>query len=152
MASIGVIFASTYHTKLLNPWPNSSASHVVNYSWLSDCQGDMQPYEGDPDTRGRLRSLKQATAKAARPTFSINIWLNCYTMCTAIIYDEKCVLLLCAWMASFVKSGHIYIIYREFCSKFKLSIIGRVDILLISYMDTLSVLNLITCCSYFIYN
>ena len=26
MASIGVITTSTYHTKQLNPWPNSSAS------------------------------------------------------------------------------------------------------------------------------
>ena len=43
MASIGVIFTSTYHTKQLNLWLNSSASRVVNYSQLSACQGDMQP-------------------------------------------------------------------------------------------------------------
>ena len=55
MASIGVIFTSTYHTKQLNP---SSASHVVSYSQLSACQGDMQPFEGDPYTRGRLTSLR----------------------------------------------------------------------------------------------
>ena len=35
MASIGIIFCSTYHTKQLNPWPNSSASRVVNYNQLS---------------------------------------------------------------------------------------------------------------------
>ena len=29
MAYIGVIFSPTYHTKQLNPWPNSSASRVV---------------------------------------------------------------------------------------------------------------------------
>ena len=58
MASIGVIFTSTYHTKQLNPWPNSSASRVVNYSQLSACQGDMQPFEGDPYTRGHLTSLR----------------------------------------------------------------------------------------------
>ena len=29
MGSFGVIFTSTYHTKQLNPWPNSSASCVV---------------------------------------------------------------------------------------------------------------------------
>ena len=56
MASFGVIFTSTYHTKQLNPWSNSSASRVVNYSQLSVCQGDMQPFEGDPYTRGRLTS------------------------------------------------------------------------------------------------
>ena len=38
MASIGVIFSSTYHTKQLNLWANSSASHAVKYSWLSACQ------------------------------------------------------------------------------------------------------------------
>ena len=58
MASIGVIFTSTYHTKQLNPWPNSSASRVVSYSRLSACLGDMQPFEGDPYTRGRLTSLR----------------------------------------------------------------------------------------------
>ena len=35
----GVIFSSMYHTKQLNPWANSSASHEVKYSWLSACQG-----------------------------------------------------------------------------------------------------------------
>ena len=78
MASIGIIFTSTYHKKQLNPWPNSSASRVVNYSQLSACQGDMQLFEDDPYTRGRLnKPQKQATAKAARATFSINTWLNC---------------------------------------------------------------------------
>ena len=75
MASIGVIFTSTYHTKQLNPWPNSSASRVMNYSRLSACQGDMGPFEGDPSTRGRL--TRQATAKAAKATFSTNTCLNC---------------------------------------------------------------------------
>ena len=58
MALIGVIFTSTYHTKQLNSWPNSSASHVVNYSRLSICQEDMEPFEGDPSTRGHLTSLR----------------------------------------------------------------------------------------------
>ena len=58
MASIGVIFTSTYLTKQLNPWPNSSASRVVNYSQLSACQGDMQPFEGDSYTCGCLTSLR----------------------------------------------------------------------------------------------
>ena len=39
MTSIGAICTSTCHTKQLNPWPNSSASHVVIHSWLSACQG-----------------------------------------------------------------------------------------------------------------
>ena len=58
MASIGVIFTFTYHTKQLNAWPNSSASRVVNYSQLSACQGGIQPFEGDPDIHGRLTRLR----------------------------------------------------------------------------------------------
>ena len=64
MASIGAIFISTYHTKQLNPWPNSSASCVVNYSQLSTCQGDMEPFEGNPSTRGRLTSLGTSHSKS----------------------------------------------------------------------------------------
>ena len=82
MASVGAIFTSTYHTKQLNPWPNSSASRVVNHSRLSACQGDMEPFEGNPSTRGRLTSLrnKPYTAKAAKATFSINTCLNCFNI------------------------------------------------------------------------
>ena len=58
MAFIGVIFTDTYHTKQLNPWPNSSASLVMNYSWLSVYQGDVEPFEGDLNTRGCLTSLR----------------------------------------------------------------------------------------------
>ena len=39
MAPIDVIFTSTFYTKQLNPWPNPSASRVVNYSQLSAYQG-----------------------------------------------------------------------------------------------------------------
>ena len=52
------IFTSKYHTRPLNPWPNSSASPLVNYSQLSTCQGDMQPFEGDSSTHEHLTSLR----------------------------------------------------------------------------------------------
>ena len=60
MVSIGTIFASTNHTEQLNPWPNSSDSHVVNYSQLqlSACQGEMEPFKDDPSTCGCLTSLR----------------------------------------------------------------------------------------------
>ena len=45
MVSIGTIFTSTYHTKQLNLWPNSSASCVVNYSWLSVYQVEKDPFK-----------------------------------------------------------------------------------------------------------
>ena len=69
MASIGAIFTSTYHTKQLNPWPNSSTSRVVNYSCLSACQGDMEPFEGDPSTRGRLTSLRNKPQQSSQGNF-----------------------------------------------------------------------------------
>ena len=62
IAFIGVIFTSTYHTKQLNPWPNSSASCVVNYSWLSACQGDMEPFKDHPSTHGCLTSLRNKSS------------------------------------------------------------------------------------------
>ena len=58
MASIGAIFASTYHTKQLKPWPNSSASHVVNYSQLSARQGKIEPFKEHLCTCGRLISFR----------------------------------------------------------------------------------------------
>ena len=59
MASIGTILTSTYHIKQLNPWPNSLALHVVNYSRLSACQGDMQPFEGNPRSpHGHMTNLR----------------------------------------------------------------------------------------------
>ena len=97
MASIGIIFTSTYHTRQLNPWPNSSASRVVNYCQLSDCHGDMQPFEDDLYTRGRLTSLRNMSQQKQPGQLS------------APIFDgEKCVLLLCVWKPAFLKSGHIY--------------------------------------------
>ena len=86
IASIGAIFTSTFHTKQLNPWPNSSASCVVNYSRLSACQGDMQPFEGDPSTCGRLASLRKNKPQQNQPgqlSASILQCLNCKSMCTA---------------------------------------------------------------------
>ena len=64
MASIGAIFTSTYRTKQLNPWPNSSTNRVVNYSRLSACQGDIELFEGDPSTHRRLTSLRNNHSKS----------------------------------------------------------------------------------------
>ena len=53
-----VPFSYSYHTKQLNPWPNSSASRIVNYSPLSSRLGEMEPFEDDLSTRGHLTSLR----------------------------------------------------------------------------------------------
>ena len=71
MASIGAIFTSTYHTKQLNPWLNSLASRVVNYSQLSACQGDVEPFEGDPSTCGRLTGPRN---KSSLGNFQHQYW------------------------------------------------------------------------------
>ena len=108
MASIDVVFTSTYHTKQLNPWPNSSASRVVNYSQLSACQGDMQPFEGDVYTRGRLTSLRNKPQQKQPGQLSASIpgWI--VSQHVQLSFDgEKCVLLLCAWKPAFLRSGHI---------------------------------------------
>ena len=108
MASIGAIFTSTYKTKQLNPWPNSSASRVVNYSQLSACQGDMQPFEGYPSTRGCLTSLRNKPQQKEPKQISASILTWIVSQCVQLSFDgEKCVLLLCAWKLAFLKSGHI---------------------------------------------
>ena len=85
MASIGVIFTSTYRTKQLNPWPNSSASHVVNYSQLSACQGDIQPFEGDPYTRGRLTSLRNKSSSGNfQHQYLAEFLVNVYNYCLMV--------------------------------------------------------------------
>ena len=107
MASIGAIFTSTCDTKQLNLWPNSSASRVVNYSRLSACQGDMESFEGDPSTRGRLTSLRNKPQQKQPRWLSASIHAWIISQCIQLSFDgEKCVLLLCTLKASFLKSGH----------------------------------------------
>ena len=59
IALTGVIFTSTCYIKQLNPRPYSSASCVVNHSWLSACQGMMGPFESHPNTRGHHTGLRK---------------------------------------------------------------------------------------------
>ena len=59
MTSIGAIFTSTCHTKQLNPWSDSSASHVVNHSQLTVYKGKMGLFEGHPSTRRCQTGLRK---------------------------------------------------------------------------------------------
>ena len=109
MASIDVIFNTTYHTKQLNLWPNSSTSHVVNYSWLTACQEDMQRFEGDPSTRGCLKGLRNKPQQKQPWQLSASIPALIVSQCVQLLFDGvKCVLLLCAWKPVFLKSGYIF--------------------------------------------
>ena len=73
MTSIDVILTSPYLTKQLNPWQISSASSMVNYNQLSAYQGDMEPFEGDPSTRGHLTSLRNKPQQKQHGQFSASI-------------------------------------------------------------------------------
>ena len=83
MVSIGAIFTSAYHTKQLNPWLNSSASRVVNYSRLSASQGDVEPFEGDLSTCGRLTSLSKSSPGNFQHQYLPELLVNVY--CTSVI-------------------------------------------------------------------
>ena len=84
------------------------ASRVVNYSHLSYCQRDMEPFEGDPSTCGRLTSLRYKLQQKQPWQLSISIPALIVSSCVQLSFDgEKCVLLLCLWKPAFLKSGHI---------------------------------------------
>ena len=74
MTSISAIFTCIYHTKQLNPQLNSSASCVVNYSWLSACQVDMEPFEGVQNTCGCLTSLRNKPQQKQSGNISASIF------------------------------------------------------------------------------
>ena len=69
MASIGAIFTSTYDTKQLNPWPNSSASQVMGYSQLSACQGEMDPFEEHLNTCCHWQASETSHSKSSLGNF-----------------------------------------------------------------------------------
>ena len=82
MLSFGAIFTFIYHTKQQNSWPNSSASCVVNYNWLSACQGEMEPFEDHLNTCGCLKSLRnQPQHKEARQLLASIPLVNVYSYC-----------------------------------------------------------------------
>ena len=109
MASIDTISISTYHKKQLNLWPNSSTSHMVNYSHLPAFQGDMEPVEGNLNTRGHLTSLRNKPQQKQLGQLSASICALIVSSYVQLSFDgEKCVFLLCVWKLAFLKSGHIY--------------------------------------------
>ena len=92
------------------------ASPVVNYSQLFACQGDVEPFEGDPSTRGCLtiKPQKQATAKAALHgnfhaacinTCMLELLVNVHGYCLMVKSVSCCC--VHAWKPAFLKSGHI---------------------------------------------
>ena len=95
IASIGSIFSFTQLShKAAKSMPNELISQQCGKLQLAclavrGClfvQGRWSHFKDYPSTHGyHDSSLKSATAKAARATFSTNTCLNCQLMCTAII-------------------------------------------------------------------
>ena len=65
------------HKAAINSLPNSSASCVVNYSWLSACPGKIQPFNNHLRSHGHLTSLRnkpQQSQPGQRSTALSTIW------------------------------------------------------------------------------
>ena len=109
MVSIGAIFTFIYHTKQLNPWLNSSANHVVNYSQLSAFQRNMEPFEGNLSTCRHLISLRNKPHQMQPGEILLSMTCRIVSYCEQLWFDgEKCVLMLYAWKPAFLKSSHIW--------------------------------------------
>ena len=95
MVSISAIFTSTNHTKQPNPWPNSSANRIANYSWLCACLGERKPFKGRLSTRGHLTSHSKSILG--------NLQYQCLP---ELLYSYRLMenLLLCVWKMDFLKS------------------------------------------------
>ena len=108
IAFIGTIFTSTHHTKQLNPWPNSLASHVVNYSQLSVCQGEMEPF--DRRLFEHLWTSRQASetshSKSSLSNFQHQYLpeLLVYVYSCHVMVKSMSGLPLCVWKVVFLKS------------------------------------------------
>ena len=79
MASIVAIFTSMHHTKQLNPLPNTSTNCVVNYSKLAACQGEREPFEDHPSTRGCLTSHNKSCLGNFQHQYLAELLVNIYS-------------------------------------------------------------------------
>ena len=82
-------------------------SPVVNYSRLSACQGDMEPFEGNLSTRECLTSHGKSRLGNFQHQHLSELLVNVYSYCLMV----KSVLMLCASKVAFLKSGHILCFY-----------------------------------------
>ena len=99
MASIGAIFTSMYHTKQLSSWPNSSASRVLDYSRLSACQGDMQPFEGNSSTCGCLTSHSKSSPGNFQHQYLPKLLVNVYSY-HLMVKSVSCCCVCGSWLFS----------------------------------------------------
>ena len=92
-------FSSTYHTKQLNSWLNSSASDKVNHSYLLACPEEkIEPFKDHLSTCKHLTSLRNKPQKTSLGKFHLAwiIFINTECMCTASYrVTVKCVSYCC---------------------------------------------------------
>ena len=96
MASNDAIFTSKYHTKKINPWPNLLASHVVNYSQLTTCEGETESL-----------ILKNTQ-------ILVDVWQNSNTISSDIMSDHKyssCDNSICTWFYAISSDINLCFVY-----------------------------------------
>ena len=99
MVSISAIFTSTNYTKQLNPWTNSSASHVANYSWLCACQGRGNHLKATWALMDGWQSSEISHSKSSLGNLQ-------YQCLPELLYSYRLMenLLLCAWKVDFLNT------------------------------------------------
>ena len=76
----------------------------------------MESFEGAPSNCGYLASLRNKPQQRQPRQLSASIPAWIVSQCIQVSFDgEKCVLLLCAWKVSFLKSGHILRLAKLVC-------------------------------------
>ena len=94
------IFTSTYHTKLLYPWPNSSCSHVMNYSKMTACvKGSCSHLKTTWALIGIIQVRERGLSKSGLFNFCCIKHMYYWT---ADVVIKWCVLKLCTCETPFV--------------------------------------------------
>ena len=103
-----------YHTKQVNPWPNPSASHVVNCSWLSACQRRLNHLKTTRALVDVCQASETNNSKSSLdnfqhqqlPTLLVNVYSYSYMVYHLMVksLSSCCVH---AWKLAFLRSLHV---------------------------------------------
>ena len=103
MTSVSAISTSTYHTKQLNPWPNSEVNCVMNHSRLSACQWEMEPFEGDLSLvhirQASETSHTQSSLDNFHHQYLAELLVNVYSYCL-MVKSVSCCYVHVSWLFS----------------------------------------------------
>ena len=81
-------------TKLISQWCGEL------YSWLSSCQGDMEPFEGDTSTNECMINLRNKLQQKQPGQLSPELLVNVYSYC---LMTKVCLAVVC------VEAGYSHI-------------------------------------------